>query len=137
MLATLCNASNGHCQGITTYVVGMGMDFNNTSVLDAMAQAGGTGAAYQAGSPAALLAAIQSIIGSALSSCNITLTPPPASPELIEVTIDGAAPLTLNDATNGFTYMNGTVMLGTAVCMEVKSGGHQVDVTGLASLDGG
>ena len=127
-------------QGIKTYVVGVGGDFNNNyTVLDAMAAAGGgASTACRATDEPSLFGCIQGIIGSFVVSCEFTLSPPPADQRLIEVTIDGS-PLSLGDAGTDFSYdaPSATVTLGSAVCAEAKSGTHSVQVVALANPDAG
>ncbi len=127
-----------HASGITTFVVGVGSGFTDYTVLDAMAQAGSgnpSASAFQANNQGALLAAIQSVIGTVLAACDFTISPAPADPRLIQVTLDGTN-LALGDATNGFTFnsTNNALTLGTAACNTVKSGSHTVDITALAQL---
>jgi hypothetical protein len=128
-----------NAQGITTFVVGMGFDFSNGSVLDRMAQAGqgqlGNPAImhYQANNAAQLLAALQEIIYNSLRGCLYTLDRTPEDPRLIEVTLDMQL-LALNDP-NGFEYIapdggSAAIQLLGKACNTLQDGkSHQISVT--------
>jgi hypothetical protein len=106
---TIATIRDLNAQGITTFVVGMGFDYSNGSVLDRMAQAGqgqlGNPAIthYQANNGAQLLAALQEIIYNSLRACLYKLDRAPEDPRLIDVTLDSQT-LTLGDP-NGFDYV--------------------------------
>jgi hypothetical protein len=125
-------------QGITTYVVGMGYDFTNASVLDRMAQAGQNDPSathFQADHPSDLVATLQELISLLAVSCTYQLDRSPQDPRLIEVSLDGTA-LTL-DGANGFTYtapgnVPTVTIVGTA-CATIKDGAnHDLKITALA-----
>ncbi len=129
-------------QGITTFVVGMGFDFSNGSVLDRMAQAGqgqlGNPAIthYQANNAAQLLAALQEIIYNSLRGCLYTLDRAPEDPRLIEVTLDSMT-LTLDDP-NGFEYIapdggSAAIQLLGQACDLLQDGKpHDLTITAVA-----
>lgn len=128
-------------QGVTTFVIGMGEDFTDFSLLDQIAQAGqGSPDAghLQADNEAQLFAAIDSILVSITSQCTYFLDSAPADPELIEVNLDGTA-LKYNDP-NGFAYATATnsgastyaVTLQGTACSTVQDGKqHSLDITAL------
>jgi hypothetical protein len=124
-------------QNITTYVIGMGYDYgSNVSVLDAMADAGGgSPTAYQANTPAALAAAIKSLIENVIPSCAYQLDAPPVNPGLITVTLNGTA-LVAGDP-NGYTFTPPTtITLNGSACAALTSltgGPDNLVITALAN----
>ena len=121
-------------QNIVTYVVGMGFDYTNAAVLDAMAAAGhGNATHYQADDPAQLLAVIQGLLAQLTRSCNYTLDSPPADPRLIEVTLDGTS-LTAGDP-NGYSFVPPAEIdvLGTA-CQKLEDGTiHNLEISAISN----
>ena len=63
------NAKTGltNTKGVLTYILGTGSEATNTTMLNAMAYAGGTGSAYYAGDAASLQAALSSITSDIIS----------------------------------------------------------------------
>jgi hypothetical protein len=124
-------------QGITTYVVGMGYDFTNATVLDRMAQAGQndpTATHYQADNPTQLTTTLHDLIAFLAVSCVYPLDRAPQDARLIDVTLDGNQ-LLLGDP-NGFTYSTPggiptVTVIGTG-CATIKDGAtHDLKITAL------
>ncbi len=120
-------------QNVTTYVVGMGYDYNNGAILDAMAQAGGTGTHFQANDPATLQSTLVKLIQTVTASCKYTLDAPPADPSLIEVTLDGKT-LTAGDA-NGYTFVppNEVELQGTACATVTDGQQHDLEISAVST----
>jgi hypothetical protein len=129
--------TNLRALGITTYVVGMGYDYTNATVLDRMAQAGQndpTATHYQADNPAQLAKTLHDLISFLAVSCIYPLDRTPQDARLIEVTLDGN-PLALGDP-NGFTYSTPggvpTVNVIGAACATIKDGAtHDLKIVAL------
>ncbi|MHB1846887.1 MAG: hypothetical protein ACYCWW_18865 [Deltaproteobacteria bacterium] len=119
-------------QNITTYVVGLGYDYNNGTILDAMAAAGGTGTHLQANDPATLQSTLAKLLQSVTVSCKYTLDAPPANPALIEVTLDGQ-PLTQGDP-NGYSFLPpDQITLDGTACTTVTNGQqHDLEITAIS-----
>ena len=135
---TVSVIANLKSQGVTTYVVGMGFDFTNGSVLDRMAQAGQAdpnAVHFQASDPDQLAKTLHDLISFLAVSCTYPLDRTPQDPRLIEVTLDGNV-LTLGDP-SGFTYSTPggvpTVTIVGASCATIKDGhNHDLTITALA-----
>jgi hypothetical protein len=118
-------------QGIKTYVLGMGnANESNPTVMNEMAAAGGTFTAYQASSPAGLVAALQKILPQ-FGSCMYTIQGAAVNPALISVTLNGQA--LVAGSPNGYTFAAPSLitLVGTA-CTFARSGGDVV-VTAVAN----
>ncbi len=127
-----------YAQGITTYVVGMGFDFTNATVLDLMAQAGQNdpnATHFQADNPEQLAMTLHDLIAFLAVSCTYPLDRTPSDPRLIDVMLDGMQ-LMLGDP-NGFTYSTPggvpTVNIVGSSCTTIKDGlDHTLKITALA-----
>lgn len=118
-------------QGIKTYVLGMGNSAeSNPAVMNAMAAAGGTVTAYQASTPAGLIAALQLILPQ-FGSCQYSIQGAAVSPELISVSLNGQS-LVAGDP-NGYTFSAPSLvtLMGNA-CTTAQSGAD-VLITAIAN----
>ncbi len=124
--------------GITTYVIGMGFDYTNPTILNEIAQAGdprnSDAGYYQASDPTSLFNAINTIIQNAIPRCDFTLSGSvPANPALIQVKLDGTT-LLLDDP-NGFSYdadAGEIDLLGSACKTATDGNGNDLSVSLIA-----
>jgi len=119
-------------RGIKTYAVGLPGSANAASLLDAIAQAGGTGSYLSPGDPAALQAALAQIATSTIDQCTITLSPPPPNSEEVYLIVtdtahpDGYVVPRGDGGGDGWTLSSDgtTATLTGAVCTTAKDGGY-------------
>jgi hypothetical protein len=118
-------------RGILTYAVGLPGSATASTLLDAIANAGGTGKYLSPSDPVALQTALAGIASDTLSQCTITLNPPPANPSLVHLVVtDSANPQGVEipevDAGNGWTLSadGTTATLDGTVCATAESGGY-------------
>lgn len=112
--------------GVSTFVLGFGGSVNNhPDILQAMAQAGGTGNYFAANSPAELSTALDAIAGEVgLPSCTIRLDYEPKDQEFVAVYQDGEAVPRDPSRQEGWEYdaANNTVSFYGAACDAIRSG---------------
>ncbi len=119
--------------GIPTWIIGIGSDVTSTSLLDAMALAGGrptTGAHRYAAvaSPAELQAAFVAI-REELSSCSFTTTSVPDSSGAMQVKLDGVVVPQDASGVSGWTWIaqaRGELALRGAWCLKAIAADHPV-----------
>ncbi len=119
-------------RGIKTYAVGLPGSASASSLLDAIAQAGGTGSYLSPGDPAALQAALAQIATSTIDQCTITLSPPPPDPSEVYLIVtdtahpDGYVVPRGDGGGDGWTLSSDgtTATLTGAVCTTAKDGGY-------------
>jgi hypothetical protein len=123
---TLAAITAMQAAGVSTFVVGFG-DGVDPASLDAFANAGGVPnsgpAFYDAGDPAALSAALETIATAAIG-CTFSLDEVPPNPDDIAVFFDGTAVAEDGTKTNGFAYDEATnsIEFFGAACDELESG---------------
>ncbi|MEO8876467.1 MAG: vWA domain-containing protein [Polyangiaceae bacterium] len=114
-------------KNVPTYVVGIPGSAPYASLLDQLALAGGTARGsepqyYSVSSTgsAAIDAALAQIAAKITATCVFPLAPVPPHPELLNIYFDDV--VVPQDATNGWTYADGTVTLVGSACDRVLSG---------------
>ncbi|MHB8419335.1 MAG: hypothetical protein ACYDCL_14755 [Myxococcales bacterium] len=126
-------------QGVTTYVVGMGLDYSAgaAAVLDEMAQAGQNSpdaGHIQANDPATLLSVLQNLIRTlSANTCSYFLDQPPVDPGLITVAFNGQ--VVPNDPNQGWTFVSpNEIDLHGSLCTEITDGGTggELEITAVA-----
>jgi von Willebrand factor type A domain len=118
-------------RGIKTYAIGLPGSATAASLLDAIAQAGGTGTYLSPADQPTLEAALAQITSSTIDPCTIALSPAPPDPnEVYLIATDPAHPdgivIPRVDGGDGWTLSSdgATATLTGAVCTAAKSGGY-------------
>ncbi len=123
--------------GIPVYVVGLPGTALYASLLDTLAESGGTALAaspryYRVDSAAGgdLLSALKKIAAKITATCEFKLKDPPRAPNLVNVYLDEV--VLPKDPTNGWVIEGDTVTLVGAACSKVMAG----DVLGVRVIAG-
>jgi hypothetical protein len=119
-------------RGIKTYAVGLPGSQAASTLLNAIAAAGGSGMYLTPSDPAALQAALAQIASSTIDQCTVTLDPPPADPTQVHLIVTDAADpngveiMQTNGTGDGWTLApdGKTATLTGAVCDKAKNGGY-------------
>jgi len=118
-------------RGIKTYAVGLPGSAGASGLLDAIAQAGGTGAYLTPADPQALQSALAQIATNTIDQCTITLDPPPDDPTQVHLIVTDAADpqgheIMQGDGGDGWSLSadGKTATLLGAVCDTAKNGGY-------------
>jgi hypothetical protein len=121
--ATLRSIAAAKAAGIGTYVIGVGPTIGinlATGNLKKMAVNGGTGDPFPAVSPQALIAALQSIVGS-IASCVYTMSSTPPDPNNLGVYLN--KDLVTQSASDGWTLSSpNSVTFHGPQCDRIKAG---------------
>lgn len=110
--------------GIPTYVLGFGNGVNS-STLESMAQAGGTGKFYAANSPVELTAALDAIAGEVgVPACSFALSETPEDPARLRLFFDNTEVARSTQHTTGWDYnpTTNTMSVYGASCDQLQSG---------------
>lgn len=119
--------------GYPLFVIGIPGSENFTSVLDSMAQAGGTGQVFNATTANDLAQRIDAIT-QVLAGCRFTLDTPPPANSSVSVTVDGAS--VAADANNGFTIIGDALELHGNSCSTLQAGAQAGATVALEICEG-
>jgi hypothetical protein len=118
-------------RGIKTYAVGLPGSTGAANLLNAIAQAGGTGTYVSPSDPTSLQTALSQIASTTVDQCTVTLTPPPEDPSLVYLIVTDAThpqgyEIPRGDGGDGWTLSSDgtTATLVGSVCSTAKSGGY-------------
>jgi hypothetical protein len=129
--AILAPVQDMFTRGIKTYALGLPGSAAASTLLDAIAMAGGTTSYLSPADPAALQAALGQIASDTIDQCTITLDPAPSDPSKVHLIVadaqtPGGYEVAQVDKGDGWSLSaDGTTatLLG-AVCAKAKSGGY-------------
>lgn len=115
-------------RGIKTYAVGLPGSQTAATLLDAIANAGGTGNYLSPGDPQALQDALAMIASNTVDQCTISLDPPPLDPTQVHLIVTDAADPDGKEILQGMGWTlspdGKTATLDGMVCQTAKNGGY-------------
>lgn len=118
-------------RGISTYAIGLPGSAGASTLLNAIAAAGGTGMYLSPADPASLQMALAQIASDTLDKCTVTLDPPPPDPSKVYLIVTDPGhpngyqiPETDGGAGWNLSADGTTATLTGSVCAMAKSGGY-------------